>query len=197
MRYNLLYYDNEEEIGIGVEKYSLNDTLGKIPSLNHHNYIVEFSLGINDTKYGNNRTKVKKYIKDAIMTLHSRRNNVKVLMVSPVAYTFNNVTSETMEKIYKEVYEELISEGATYLAFVSGREATKDVTDCLTGGACDYYGDAIHPAEDGSLRLVNYIFSEIGGSKVHEKMTVSSDYSPNYMSLDDMHVGLDIRLKER
>jgi len=190
--------ENNSNYPGGKTKPRLDDTLNKIPSSNHSNYIVEFSLGINDTKYDYNKDDLKIIIKDSIQKLRTHRPNLKILMVSPVAYTFNDLTSETMEEIYKEVYKELISEGATYLAFVSGREATKDVTDCLNDGdTCAYYSDSIHPAKDGSLRLVNYIFSEIGGSRVHETMTVSSDDSPTHMSLDDMHKELDIRLEER
>ncbi len=200
--------ENISEYPGGKIKPRLQDTLNKIPSTNHSNYIVEFSLGINDARHDNvTKSVLKDIIKDAIKKLHGYRRDVKILMVSPVRYKlYENigkgpVTTDIMETIYKEVYSQLVSEGANYLAFVSGREATKDVADCLNNGAnsdtCEYYGDSVHPSEDGSLRLVNYIFSEIGGEAIHQNMTVSSDDSPTHMSLDAMHVDLDIQLQER
>jgi len=187
----------------GKTKPRLQDTLDEIPLANHNNYIVEFSLGINDSYYkiATTKAELKTIIRSSIDILHGHRPNLKILMVSPVAYTLSDtskITSEVEEEVYREVYSELIAEGATYLSFVSGRDATKAVPDCFSSSdTCKYYGDSIHPAEDGSLRLVNYIFSEIGGSSVHHNMTVSSADSPTHMSLDEMHVDLDIRLEER
>ena len=80
-------------------------TASKLPPLlsNHSNYIVEFSLGINDVLHrGSSRSILKETIKSSI----------KILMVSPVTYILPyNKFVDT--KIMEEVYTELVSEGAT------------------------------------------------------------------------------------
>ena len=197
---NSEYYEKHGTYSTTSYRYTLNETLAKIPVSNHHNYIVEFSLGINDTKLDTKST-IKTTIRECIQTLHTERPNMKILMVSPVNYDLHagdsyytpTVLSSDLEDIYQEVYQELSNNDVnSYLSLVSGKEATDYVYD---NHKDDFYGDPIHPNPDGSRRLINYVFSEIGSTNVYNEMTVSgSDTMPD---LDYMHIELDVNLKEQ
>ena len=140
------------------------------------NYILEFSLGINDTKELN-RVEIKTAIHNSIVTLHQERQNLKILMVSPVKFdlkaldsSFNpTVFSADLEAIYKEVYEELSAEQGvnSYLTFVSGRKATEDIFD---NHHDSYYADWVHPNEEGSRILFNYIFEHVLSSNIYNQV---------------------------
>lgn len=158
------------------------------------NVIVEFSLGINDNGRG---AHLKSTIKDdllrAITALkNDGRSKLKILLVSPVYNEYSTIPGLDLEKLYNEVADE------EDLALVSGAKAMKYVYDYQRAS---FYmnNDDTHPNENGSLRLVNYIFSEIGGSALHNKMTISpANDSPTNMQDAEMHVDLDdIRLRRK
>ncbi len=166
---NILDYNNDGSVDdIENRKYTLSDTLNQIPVLEDSNYIVEFSLGINDTKDISDKESLKTTIHNCITTLHQERPNLKVLMVSPVKFdlhaadpTYNpTVLSTDLEAIYQEVYDELsINLGVdSYLTLVSGRKATENIFDNYHD---EYYGDWVHPNEEGSKILFNYIFEHV------------------------------------
>ena len=57
----------------------------------------------------------------------------------------------------------------------------------------DFYLDEIHPNSDALKRLLNYIFSELGGSEVHQTMTVTGS---DTKTLAEIQVELPINLSE-
>jgi hypothetical protein len=159
----------------GKSRPTITDALKAIAG-DGNNYILEFSLGINDTK-SLDRAKIKKAIHDSIVTLHEKRKNLKIVMVSPVKFnlkkldsSFNpTVFSSDLEAIYKEVYQELSANKGVdfYLTLVSGRKATEELFDNYHD---TYYADWVHPNEDGSKVLFNYIFEHLLSSSTYQKI---------------------------
>ena len=179
---NVLDYNNDGSVaGIEYSRYTLSDTLTQIPLSEDSSYIVEFSLGINDTKYLDKES-LKTTIHDCITTLHQERPHLKILMVSPVKFdlhaadpTYNpTVLSTDLEAIYQEVYEELsVNLGVdSYLDLVSGRKATETIYEHEVGESFNpvYYGDPIHPNEDGSKILFNYIFEHLLSLNIYNQV---------------------------
>ena len=172
------------------QRVTISDTLALIPDENQSNFILEFCLGINDFGIGGTSEVVYNTIKNSINALRTARPNMKILLVSPVAHNYPGIpnTSENLESIYLKIASE------ENLSLVSARKALIEVQQNFTAPDkfnSDFYIDRIHPNSDGLKRLINYIFSEIGGSNVHQYMTVTDTPTK---TLDELHVGLQIDL---
>lgn len=170
---------------------TIDDTLALIPEDQHSNYILEFSLGINDMRIGHDRDTVFQTLLSCIQTLQTARPDMKILLVSPVSHTIVGIpnTSEDLESIYRELSTILA------LPLVSAKLALDGVYyDFSAADSFNraFYLDPIHPNSDGSIRFINYIFSEMGGEALHDKMTITD--SPT-MSREKINEGLEIKLK--
>jgi lysophospholipase L1-like esterase len=71
-----------------------------------------------------------------------------------------------LEDIYQEVYKELSeNQGSNfYLSLVSGKKATEDI---YNNNRDAYYGDPVHPNNEGSKVLFYYIFKHISSSDIY------------------------------
>jgi hypothetical protein len=171
-------------------RVTITDTLLAIPSTNDDDFILEFSLGINDMGLGLSQSTVYNTLKNSIEALQNARPNMKILLVSPVSHTISDMpyTSNKLESIYLQLATEL------NLSLVSAKVALDTVHQDFVAPEnhnSDFYVDRVHPNADGSRRLVNYIFSEIGGASVHNTMTVTDSAT---MSIADIQAGLNIQL---
>ena len=147
-------------------RFNYIDTMEAIPDnsdyVEQRNYILEFSLGINDAR-DNNYDTVFKTIRDSIKKLQQDRKYMKILLVSPVPHEQDGryVSGEQFEEIYKQVAEEF------NLPWVSGKKALQYYFD---NKRSDYYHDSVHPNAKGSKILFNYIFKHIATSDIYEQI---------------------------
>jgi len=117
---------------------------------------------------------------------------MKILLVSPVSHHYITIpnTSDNLESIYLQLASEL------NLSFISAKTALDYVAEDFEAPDrynSEFYLDNIHPNSDGSRRLVNYIFSEIGSTAVYQNMTVTD--SPT-KTLEEIQINLPINLLE-
>lgn len=110
--------------------------------------IMEFSLGLNDYTDGSpaNAASIKSDILYGLGVYMAAKPKALVYLVSPVA--------SARDEIYESMFAEIASELG--LTLISGYDATVDVQ-----GDSTYYADDTHPNVYGSIRLVNYIFSNL------------------------------------
>ncbi len=138
-------------------RFNYNDTNSSIPNNNHYveqrNYILEFSLGINDAR-DHHYNDVLKTIRKSISTLKRDHKYMKILLVSPVPHEQDGryVSGDQFEEIYAQVAKEF------NLPWVSGKKALQDKFE---NEHSKYYEDSVHPNAEGSWILFNYIFQHI------------------------------------
>jgi lysophospholipase L1-like esterase len=141
--------------------YAYSETIDMIPTdyEEQRNYILEFSMGINDAKE-KNRSEFTTILRDSIQRLQRDRKYIKILLVSPVPHALrgSQTTSVELEEIYKKISREL------HLPFVSG----KDILEAKYNSERDkYYVDSVHPNALGSKILFNHIFQTIATPTIY------------------------------
>ena len=147
-------------------KYDYRDTMGKIPDNTNYeeqrNYILEFSMGINDAKE-KSKSQFTKILRDSIQKLQRDRKYIKIVLVSPVPHyiSYSKTDSAELEEIYKNISEELD------LPFVSGKDILQDKYD---HDRVAYYADSVHPNEAGSKILFNHIFKSIATTTIYNSV---------------------------
>ena len=162
---NISVYDNSQSGQSGQDWKNNTDqtTLEQAVAATHgdgSNTILEFSHGINDYKNGATKEDVKRWLKEGLESYLSSKPKVNILLVTPI------ITGSTNRNIVlKEIYDELSLELS--LPLVNGIIPTETVQ-----GNPDYYQDSTHPNKFGSMRIVNYILSEIGDSLFHDTVTL-------------------------
>jgi len=124
------------------------------------NTILEFSLGINDYSNGATKEDIKRWLKEGLESYLRSKPEAKVLLVTPIKTGYKK-----RNRVLKEIYNELSFE--LYIPLVDGLVPTKTVYK-----NSDYYHDSTHPNKFGSIRIVNYILSEIGDSLFHDTVTL-------------------------
>ncbi len=128
--------------------------------------ILEFSFGINDDKNGATKEQVKGWLRNGIKTYQKAKPDAVVLLVVPVA-TSNTTRNNNLKTIYQELSIEL------GLPLIDGLYATSTVH-----GNTSFYNDGTHPNKNGSIRMVNYILSEISPPELY-----------SVIDLDDTFIG--------
>ena len=144
--------------------YAYSETKNMIPTNyeEQRNYILEFSMGINDAKE-KNKSQFTKILRDSIQKLQRDRKYIKIVLVSPVPHDISSslISSSELEEIYKDIAAELD------LSFVSGKEILQNKYD---DARVAYYEDPVHPNEEGSKILFNHIFKSIATLTIYNRV---------------------------
>ena len=142
---------------------SYTETIDMIPTdyVSQRNYILEFSMGINDAA-DKRPSEFTTILRDSIKKLQSDRKYMKILLVSPVPHKDRvNTHADQLEEIYKSISEDL------HLPLVSGRDI---LLYKYNNERTTYYADDTHPNEAGSKILFNHIFESIATPTIYDKV---------------------------
>ena len=144
------WFNNNSVSRRGGQSFTRNETLSQIRRHNPSHCIVEFSMGINDELRPTGKD-IKKEINDSIDVLQA--TGAKVLLVSPVPYYKYNENSYTLNNIYESLKDELDIPFVSGYDILDGAYSNNPITATI--------GDKLHPNEEASKKLVNYIFEQI------------------------------------
>jgi hypothetical protein len=140
--------------------YAYEETIKMIPT-NYEaqrNYILEFSMGINDAKE-KNKNEFTNILRKSIKQLQTDRKYMKILLVSPVPHANQaRTTAVELEEVYKRIAKEL------NLPLVSARDI---LLNKYNSQRTSYYADSVHPNKEGSKVLFNHIFKTMATPSIY------------------------------
>ena len=142
---------------------TLNAALAATPS-DGRKTIMEFSFGLNDYSLGLTELEIKQVLNSCISAYLSQKPNAIVFLVSPVP-TGNKARNEMMIRIYNQI----AFERDMYL--IDGNSSMIAVL-----GNSNYYKDTTHPNSNGSLRLLNWILSELSPASLYNTITMDDTW---------------------
>ncbi len=142
---------------------TLNAALAATPS-DGRKTIMEFSFGLNDYSLGLTEAEIKQTLHNCISNYLAQKPNAIVFLVSPVP-TGNTLRNEMMERIYAQIANE------RGLFLINGNTSMINVL-----GNGDYYQDTTHPNSNGSLRLLNWILSELSPPSLYNTITMDGTW---------------------
>ena len=142
---------------------TLNAALAATPS-DGRKTIMEFSFGLNDYSLGLTESEIKQTLHNCISNYLAQKPNAIVFLVSPVP-TGDTVRNEIMERIYAQIANE------RGLFLINGNTSMINVL-----GNGDYYQDTTHPNSNGSLRLLNWILSELSPPSLYNTITMDGTW---------------------
>ena len=174
-------------------------------SLDGSNTIIEFGLGRNDRNIVNDYAALKAGIKNAVEAIGQAKPKAMILLVTPKEHPVDDMNQNAngkndLRRAYAEVAQELSLPLLDMKGVSAPSVVAPDRTDYYplqkngTTRSDYYYKDNIHFNESGGRRVVNYIFSAIGGPSVFTVMTMDefadagSDY--NHKTIADINKGL-------
>ena len=170
------------------------------------NTIIEFGLGRNDRALATTYGELKSNIKTAIEAVQNAKPNAMIFLVTPKEHpvddTAQNASGKNdLRKAYSEIASELSLPLLDMKAVAAQSIVAPDSSDYYPKQNGEkrtdyYYTDTIHLNESGGRRVVNYIFSKIGGQTVFKNMLLEefSDSGDSYehKTVADINKGLAV-----
>lgn len=152
-----------QDWGANIDSPNLSEAIAATPGTGADT-ILEYSFGINDYKNGATEAQVKGWLKTGIQDYLAAKPDAAVVLAVPVA-TAAAERNGVLANIYAELATELslpLIDTYTIMASVHGDP--------------DYYNDGTHPNKNGSIRIVNYLLSELAPSSLYSVIDLDATF---------------------
>jgi len=171
------------------------------------NTIIEFGLGRNDRELVSSYVALKLNIKTAIEAVQNAKPNAMIFLITPKEHPTNDIVQNASGKNdLRRAYSEIASElniplldmkNSSSKSIVAPDSSDYYPSQQSTEPRADYYyTDNIHLNESGGRRVVNYIFSHMGGENIFDNMLLEefSDAGNSYehKTVADINKGLAV-----